>query len=268
MKTGCLGPQGSYSEQAAKVLSPRSEIALYRNFPAVVRSVEEGETDEIVLPIENTIQGGVLQNMDLLAERSDLFIVKEYIMPVSHRLVMKEGGSLSEIERVYSHAQAIGQCSVFLSECLPFAEKIPVESTAHSLSMVKGKGDACIVGEHLCKDLKGFTVYSEEIADEKKNFTYFELIKKGKKSIEGKSSKLIYFVAKLPHKAGSLYALLGILDEYKLNMTKIESRPIKDKPGEYRFFIEVEGDYSSPVILQALQKIEGACLEFKLLGCY
>jgi prephenate dehydratase len=268
MKTGCLGPQGSYSEQAAKHLSPDSEIVLYKNFPAVIRSIETGETDEIVLPIENTIQGGVLQNMDLLAERSDLFIVKEYVMPVNHRLVMKEGGTVSEIKRVFSHPQAIGQCSVFLSERLPSAQKVPAESTAQSLSMVKEKTDACIVGEHLCRNLQGFTVYPEEIADEKKNFTYFELIKKGKKYIEGKPSKLIYFVAKLSHTAGSLYALLGILNAYKLNMTKIESRPIKDKPGEYRFFIEIEGDYSSPVISQALQQIEGACLEFKLLGCY
>jgi prephenate dehydratase len=267
MKTGCLGPEGSYSEQATKALAPDSEIVLYQNFPAVIRSIENGETDEIVLPIENTIQGGVLQNMDLLAERSDLFIVKEYVMPVSHRLVMKEGGTMPEIKRVFSHPQAIGQCSVFLSERLPSAQKLPAESTAQSLSMVCEKTDACIVGEHLCKGLKGFTVYPEEIADEKKNFTHFALVKKGKEQLE-KHSDLLYFAAKLPHKAGSLYALLGILNEYKLNMTKIESRPIKDTPGEYRFFIEVEGDHSSPVVLQALQKIEGACLEFNLLGCY
>lgn len=267
MRTGCLGPEGSYSEQAAKQLAPQSEIMLYKTFPAVIRSLKEGETDEIVLPIENTIQGGVLQNMDLLAQEKDLFIVKEHIMPISHRLVMKEGTTMSDIKYVYSHPQAIGQCSVFLSERLPLAQTVATESTALGLSMVKGREDACIIGAHLCADLKGMTVYPDNIANEKKNFTYFQLIKKGKEWLD-KPSERIYFVAGLFHKPGALYSLLGVINGYGLNMTKIESRPIKDKPGEYRFFIEIEGDFQSPVITEALHKMEEACFKFKLLGCY
>lgn len=267
MKIGCLGPKGSYSELAAAKLSPSSEIVLYKNFPAVVRALETGEADEIVLPIENTIQGGVLQNMDLLAAKRDLFAVKEYIMPIEHRLVLWKGVELKDVKRVFSHPQALGQCSVFLSEKMPQARTVPVESTAAGFIAAEEKTDACIVGAQLCENLQDRTVYAENVADEKKNFTYFELVKKGEHWLE-KPTKYVYFVAKLLHRPGSLYRLLGVVDSYGLNMTKIESRPIKDKPGEYRFFIEVEGNYLSPEVQNAVADMKKVCEDFKLLGGY
>lgn len=267
MKIGCLGPCGSYSELAAAKLSPSAEIALYKNFPAVVNALNAGEVDEIALPIENTIQGGVLQNMDLLENEKNLFAVKEYALKIDHRLVMKAGASLADITKVYSHPQAIGQCSEFLSEKLPSAIPMPVSSTAESLSMVQNKNEACIVGSHMCEGLKGYTVYPENVADEKKNFTHFVLVKKGEEWLNAPSER-IYFVARLLHRPGSLFRLLGIINSYGLNMTKIESRPIKDKPGEYRFFIEVEGNYLAPETGNALADMKQLCQNFKLLGCY
>lgn len=269
MKIGCLGPAGSYSEVAAKKLSPDAEVVLFRNFPAVVSALRTGAVDEIALPIENTIQGGVLQNMDLLADERDLFAVREYILPIEHRLVYRKGGSLADIAKVYSHPQALGQCSVFLSEKLPHVRPMPVESTAEGLSRVKAPGDAAIVGAHLYAGLEecGLEAYPGNIADEKKNFTYFELVKKGEKWLDRPSTH-VYFVAKLLHRPGSLYRLLGVINSYGLNMTKIESRPIKDTPGEYRFFIEVEGNYLSAEMERALADMRRICQDFKLLGCY
>ena len=267
MKIGCLGPTGSYSELAAAEFSPSAQIVLYKNFPAVVKALKNGEVDEIALPIENTIQGGVLQNMDLLEQEENLFAVKAYALPIDHRLVTKEGVELVDITKVFSHSQAIGQCSVFLSEKLPSAQSVPVNSTAESLSMVQSKNDACIVGLHMCKNLQGYAVYPENIADEKTNFTHFVLVKKGEKCLQNPSER-IYFAARLLHKPGSLYRLLGIINSYGLNMTKIESRPIKDQPGEYRFFIEIEGNYLSPEISKALADMKKLCQSFKLLGCY
>lgn len=269
MKIGCLGPAGSYSELAAAKLSPSSEIVLFKNFPAVVDALKTGQVDEIALPIENTIQGGVLQNMDLLAEERDLFAVKEYILPVEHRLVHRAGASLADIRRIYSHPQALGQCSVFLSEKLPQAQAVPVESTAEGLARVRDESDACIVGAHLCEGLsaRGLEVYRGDIADEKKNFTYFELVKKGEEWLNHPTEH-VYFVAKLLHRPGSLYRLLGVINSYGLNMTKIESRPIKDAPGDYRFFIEVEGNYLAPETERALADMRKICQDFKLLGCY
>lgn len=269
MKVMCLGPSGSYSEEAAAVLAPGAEISFGRNFPSVVNALRTDSADAIVLPIENSLQGGVVQNMDLLAEERDMFAVSEYILPIRHRLVLRAGAALSDVKRVYSHAQALGQCSVFLSERLPGAQQLPTDSTALSLARVREKGDACIVSEKLALscDPAEYSVLGEEIADEKKNFTYFFLVKKGDECLR-RPSEHVYFVARLLHRPGSLYRLLGIVNSYSLNMTKIESRPIKDTPGEYRFFIEVEGNILSLTMQNAVSDMRRVCQDFKLLGCY
>lgn len=267
MKTGCLGPTGSYSEEAAKRLCPQSRIELFRTFPAVVRALKEGEVDEIVLPIENTLEGGVLQNMDLLAKEADLFSVREVVLRIEHRLVYKNGGTMSGIKRVFSHPQALGQCSVFLSEKLPQAQTVPTDSTAQGLNRLQSKEDACIIGSHLCAGLDGYTVYPGSIADEENDFTYFHLVKKGAEYLPLHSEK-VYFAAELHDRPGVLYVLLESISRHGLNMTKIESRPIKDRPGEYRFFIEVQGDYRSPKLTESLREIRDFCQHFKLLGAY
>lgn len=267
-KIGCLGPEGSYSCLAAKELSPGAEITLFKNFPSVVAALEKGEVDEIALPIENSIQGGVLQNMDLLADAEDLVAVKEYILPIEHRLVTLAGASLSEITEVYSHPQALGQCSVFLSERMPQARLVPTDSTAAGLGAVSAPFRACIVGRHFTETLgHGYAVFPECIADEEKNYTHFELVKKGEENFCAPTSR-VYFAAQILHRPGSLYALLGVVNRYGLNMTKIESRPIKNLLGEYRFFIEVEGDYFTDKMRSALAEIKTYCRKFRLLGCY
>ena len=120
-KVACLGPEGSYSELAAKVMRPKSRVLLCEDFPSVFAALTSGEADCAVVPIENTIQGGVLQNLDLMQKSADLYAVKEYILPIDHRLAMREGASLSDIKKVFSHQQALSQCSDFLNEKLPMA---------------------------------------------------------------------------------------------------------------------------------------------------
>lgn len=174
---------------------------------------------------------------------------------------------MSEIKRVFSHPQAIGQCSVFLSEKLPRAQTVPTDSTAQGLRLLSSSGDACIVGAHLCDGLDGYTVFSGNIADEENDFTYFHLIRKGETSLPEKSRR-VYFAAELTDRPGALCGLLTAIDRYGLNMTKIESRPIKDRPGEYRFFIELDGDYRSPVLTDVFRDIRAICQHVKLLGAY
>lgn len=267
MTTGCLGPTGSYSQEAAKRLCLDATIRLYPNFPAVVEALRKGEVDEIVLPIENTLEGGVQQNMDLMAKEEDLFAVKELILRIEHRLIYPKGTALSDIRRVFSHPQALGQCSVFLSERLPQAQMVPTDSTAQGPERIERTGDACIVGAHLCRELTGYDVYPGNIADEENDFTYFHLIRKGEQFLP-KHSEKVYFAAELLDRPGALCVLLAAIDRHGLNMTKIESRPIKDRPGEYRFFIELDGDYHSPTLVSAIGEIRGICQHFKLLGAY
>lgn len=260
-KIGCLGPDGSYSQLAARQFCKECEIALYADFSAVVEALERGETDYAVLPIENSIQGGVLKNLDLLAER-DVFEIEETVLTIDHRLATLEGVPLTAVERVYSHEQAIGQCSLYLHEKLPNARCIATRSTAESLSQLDGHS-AGIVGAHVRRE--GVVLSSENIADEQKNYTRFMLLERRSGQLPA-SSGMVFFCAVTEHKPGSLVELLQIFARHGLNLTRIESRPIKDVFGEYRFFIEFAGDIGSESVHGALAEAEKVCRQFRILG--
>lgn len=265
MKVAYLGPEGSYSSLAAKSLCPGGEYFPCQSFYATVSTLLNGGADFIVLPVENTLQGAVAQNLDLLYAHAELFAVKEYVLRIDHRLVTKKGTRLSEIKRIFSHEQAILQCGKFIADFLPDAKIIYTDSTAESLSKITEDSDAGIAGSHMARD--GFTVSPENIADEKKNFTHFLLVTKGKEQLPAHSQR-VYFAASCPHEPGALLKMLQILAVYDLNMTKIESRPKKDSPGEYNFFIEFEGDYAAHGVQAALARLKEYTRYFKLLGCY
>lgn len=263
-KISCLGPKGSYSELAAERFGGGdAEIVLCRNFAETIRKLESGETDYAAIPIENSIQGGVLQNLDLL-ERSDVFAEEELVLPIDHRLALKKGVSLAQIIRVYSHEQAIGQCAEFLRAKLPNAQCVHTSSTAESLSKLD-ENSAGIVGAHVRAE--GVVLSAENIADEKKNFTRFLRLTRATERTE-LSSRMIFLCAVLKHEPGALFRFLHIFAEGGVNLTRIESRPIKDVFGEYRFFIEFEGDISDGKVKRLLQTAEADCAQFRILGAY
>lgn len=282
MKIAFLGPEGSYSHVAGQMFlkaeAPKGERKVndwdecipFRNFADVFSAVANGRVDSAVVPISNSLQGGVLQNLDLLQAHEDLYAVKELIIRIDHRLVYKAGTKLSDIGRVYSHRQALDQCMEFLSKKLPFASLRETESTAFGLSRAmedaSGKSVA-IVGAHTENLRSGFVMSEESISDEKNNYTHFILIRKGKESLP-KTSSRIFFSTVCPHKPGSLLQLLQIISRYGINMTKIESRPVKNRVGEYRFFIEAECNIGDNSVQDMIQHIRENTLECKLLGAY
>ena len=281
MKIAFLGPEGSYSHLSAELfLQAESkdgekgvnfdECIPFRNFLEVLNAVSSGRVDAATIPIENSLQGGVSQNLDLLQASMDLYAVSEQVIKIDHRLIYKEGVTLSQIGRVYSHRQALDQCFAFLSKNIPFASLRETESTAFGISKAmedeSGKS-AAIAGAHASNLRNGFVMSKESIADEKNNFTQFLLIKKSEKALPVNSNR-IFFSAVCPHKPGSLLALLEVISNYGVNMTKIESRPVKNRPGDYRFFIEAECDIASRNTSDMLAEIKRNTLECKLLGAY
>ncbi len=281
MKIAFLGPEGSYSHLAAKeflktestgkkCVGDWDECVPFRNFPEVLAAVENGRVEAAAIPIENSIQGGVSQNLDLLQDATNLFAVKELTLRVDHRLVYKEGVKLSEIGRVYSHRQALDQCAAYLSKEMPFASLRETESTGFGISRAmedeSGKS-AAIAGAHIDNLRSGFVMGEECISDEKNNYTHFLLIKKGEETLP-KMSQRIFFSAVCPHRPGSLLALLQLIAKSDINMTKIESRPVKNRPGDYRFFIEADCDIASAEVVEMLNAIQVNTLECKLLGAY
>ena len=281
MKIAFLGPEGSYSHVAAQTFLKTEggkkryagdwdECIPFRNFAEVFSAVETGRVDAAAVPIENSLQGGVLQNLDLLQSHENLYATSAIVIRIDHRLAYKEGVKFSEIGRVYSHRQALDQCVAFLNKEMPFASLRDAESTAFGLARAmeddSGKS-AAIVGAHTEITRKGFVKSEEGIADEKNNFTQFLLVKKGKDSLPTNSER-IYFSAVCPHRPGSLLELLDIIAKHGINMTKIESRPVKNKVGNYRFFIEAECDIASEEMGRLFENIEKNTLECKLLGAY
>ena len=173
-----LGPKGSYSSLAAKALAPEARELPCGSFYAAADALERGVADCAVRPVENTLQGAVTQNLDLLYASPDLFAVREYLLKIEHRLIAKEGAKLSDIRRVFSHEQAILQCGKFIAQNLPQAKIVCTDSTMQSVSRIAEAGDAGIVGSHVRAE--GLSFIGENIADEPKNFTHFLLIKKGR----------------------------------------------------------------------------------------
>lgn len=281
MKIAFLGPEGSYSHLAAKAFLESEkgkqtetggwdECIPFRNFSEVLAAVESGKADAAALPIENSLQGGVSQNLDLMQLTENMYAVKEYVLRIEHHLIYKAGVKLSEIGRVYSHRQALDQCLEYLDRELPFASLRETESTAFGMTKAmeddSGKS-AAIAGAHAVHLRNGFVMGEECISDEKRNFTHFLLVKKGVENMPAHSQR-VFFSAVCPHRKGSLLELLQIIASYNINMTKIESRPVKDTPGHFRFFIEADCDIGSAEVQEMLASIKNNTLECKLLGAY
>lgn len=265
MKISCLGPDGSYSHLAVKNLCPDAEVELCRTFSQAVSELIKENADGVILPIENSIQGGVLQNLDLLQKSEDLYAVKEYVLKIDHRLAYMAGAKKEDIKIIYSHQQALSQCEEYIRTNFPEARLVNTNSTSESLDMIRDFSAAGIVGSHMKRE--GIVISPENIADETSNFTHFLLVERGYENIEPHTSK-VFFSAVCKHRPGTLLKLLQVIYVYDLNMTKIESRPIKSSPGEYRFFIEFEGDYADWKVKKAIEDIKAECRSFKLIGAY
>lgn len=264
-KVSCLGPDGSYTCLAARSLCGGAEIVPCHTFSQAVDMALAGEVDAVVMPIENTINGGVLQNLDLLAGNDGLAAVREYTLKIDHRLITLAGAERGKINRIFSHRQALEQCAAYLNANYPNAELVAENSTAASLSCIKLPTDAAIAGAQCAGE--GYDVSPECISDEKNNFTHFLLVVKGGPRAATRSAK-VFLTFTCRHVPGALLNMLSIIYDHSLNMTKIESRPIKDRPGEYRFFVEVEGDYSSAEMKNALRAVEREAHSFRVLGAY
>ena len=265
LKTGYLGPEGTYSSLAANKLCADSRLIAYPSFFTLFAALKSGEVGAIVLPIENTLNGAVTQNLDLLQETEGVYAKAACAVKIEHHLITATGCDKSKIKRIYSHPQALAQCAKYLALNFPQAKLLETASTAESLDKIKSEGDACIAGAHCRRN--GFELSEHSISDEKKNYTQFLLVENGEPAEDAFSDR-IFFTVTCRHKAGALADLLLILKENQINITEIESRPIKDKTGEFRFFMEAEGNYADPAVKSALEKLKAASHSFKLLGCY
>lgn len=266
---GYLGPNGTFSHQAAMDWSRgKEEIKEFSTIYSCILAVQDGKTDRAIVPIENSIDGSVNTTLDALAFDVDLFITDEYILRISENLMVKKGAKKEDIKIITSHPQPIGQCSKLLSR--EFAEmRIEfAESTAAAAKRAAASdGSIACIGSPSVAELYGLEILYADCGDETNNSTRFVIIEKNQntKVTEHDKSSIVFA---LDNKAGSLYGALELLAKEKINMTKIESRPMKDKLGKYVFFIDIDGNIDDAAIYFALDKVRQNTQFYKFLGSY
>ncbi|MGN1104054.1 MAG: prephenate dehydratase [Candidatus Coproplasma sp.] len=262
---GYLGPKGTYSHLAAISFGAGCTLTAYPSFPSLMAALKQGEVDKIVLPVENTLNGAVVQNLDLLQATDNIWACDFKKIKVDHRLITLKGAALSGITTIYSHEQALAQCANYLYNHFPKARLVATASTAESITHLNSSNVAAIAGSQ-CADER-FDLSADTISDEPNNYTSFLLVVCGTPAKTQKSKK-IFCSATCLHESGALISLLSVLADAGINLTKIESRPIKDKDGEFRFFIEFDGDYSDADLQKTLESLRQKSTSLKILGCY
>ena len=260
------GVEGAYSHIVTKKLFPDINIENVNTFEDAIKEVLDGNALYCVVPIENSSAGIVTDVYDLLLKK-DVVIVAEYDLHISHCLLGTKDADIEDIKTVYSHPQALMQCTSYLREHTDWSQ-VSFLNTAVSAKKVKddnSKAQAAIASE-LSANLYDLKILDRGINRNSNNTTRFVVLSKEK--IFSESSNKLSLILELPHEKGMLYNILGIFVLNGLNLVKIESRPIPEKTFEYRFFIDIEGNLNSPNVSNVLEILKEKVPFLKVLGNY
>lgn len=261
------GVEGAYSHQASmEYFGEDGDLFHVKTWEEAMRAVEEGRADYGVLPIENSSAGAVSDNYDLLIKYHN-YIVAEIFLPVKHALLGVPGGSLEQIHRVFSHPQALMQCSEYLNSHGEWSQ-ISVENTAVAAKKVLEERDpsqAAVASEAAAR-LYGLQILRSGINHNKDNVTRFIVVSREK--VYRKDAGKISLCFELPHRSGTLYNMLSNFIYNNVNMRMIQSRPIPGRNWEYRFFVDIEGRLDEPAVTNALKGVSEEAANLRILGNY
>ncbi|HYI25277.1 MAG TPA: prephenate dehydratase [Thermomicrobiales bacterium] len=270
MTIAFLGPRGTNSEDAAILHGgPDAELSAFSSMPALTSAVETGMAEVAVLPIENSIEGPVSTTLDLLIHETPLRICAEVVVPIQHVLVTVEGARLDQIATVVSHPQGLAQCRRFLERFLPTAEQVAWLSTAGAIKEVVDSGDPtrAAIGPNRAQELYGGQVLARDIQDIRSNLTRFVVLARNDSPPTGRDKTSLGFTVK-ENVPGILFQVFSRFAERDVQLTKIESRPIKGRLGLYVFLLDFEGHRADPVIAEILDELGGLLKELKVFGSY
>ncbi len=261
---GFQGEHGAWGEMAARAFDPKAIPITLKEFPDVFSAVEKSQLDFGIVPVENSIEGAVNQVNDLLVETS-LQIVGEVRIPVHHCLLALPETDYRDIKVVYSHPQALAQCRGFITRNK--LEPRPFYDTAGAAMMLSNERPkaAAAIASRLSAELYGLEVLKENIEDHDSNSTRFVVLARQKSQKKGNKCSIIFSTT---HKAGSLFGVLKIFSDAGINLTRIESRPIRDETKKFAFLMDFAGSDSDPKIAAVLEKVKESAPTYKFLGCY
>lgn len=263
-KVSFQGERGAYSEAAAKSFFNEDIMTIpQKTFADTLEATSRNDSDFSVLPVENSIEGSVGESYDLLYSTS-LNVTGEIYHKIEHCLI--GNGNLDEIDAVYSHPQALGQCRKFIEE--RNLKTIPTYDTAGSVRIVKelDKSNCACIASKAASALYQMPIIAEKIANNLNNYTRFLVLSKNKSSESGRDKTSIIFSIK--HEPGSLFRIIENFNKNNVNLTKIESRPTKESAWEYNFYVDFEGHENNPSISSMLRDIKEETIFMKVLGSY
>ncbi len=265
IRAAYLGPEATFTHLAAlRYLGRSTELIPETSISKVFDAVEHNHAACGVVPIENSTEGVVGATLDRFLD-SSLKITSETTLPISHHLLSRSG-NLRTLRRIYSHPQAIAQCRNWLDQNLPHIPVIETDSTAKAAEKAAADSQAAgIAGEHAA-EIYGLKILKRHIEDNPNNMTRFLVIGKKSPSRTGQDKTSVLFSVK--DQVGVLYQMLEPFYQKKINLTKIESRPLKKKAWEYIFFIDMDGHFEDKKIREAIHALEKKCLFLKVLGSY
>lgn len=261
------GERGAFSEEAAvKLLGEEIQLVPRPTFESLFVAIDEAAADYVLAPVENSLAGSVHRSYDLLLE-SSLHIAAEVIIPIRHHLIGCAGASFDGIESVESHPVALAQCERFFA-AHPQLQRIATEDTAGSVAKVVERGDptrAAIAGIRAA-NIYGGTVLRGNLEDHAENYTRFVLLTSLNSETLGADK--LSLVMKLPHKSGALHRALQPFADRGIDLLKIESRPIKGRPWEYHFYLDLQASTGDEKVIEALTELRERAAEVRVLGCY
>ena len=262
----CQGVEGAYSQLACDRLFTLPNVFYCATFDAVFSAIESGLCRYGVIPVENSTAGSVNAVYDLMM-RHNFRIVRSVRLKIDHCLLARPGAQLSDIKEIYSHEQAISQCSRFL-QGLPGVTVVCCENTAAAAKRVaeSGRTDVAALASRACVGLYGLESLAASVQDQGNNYTRFVCIAKELEIYPGADRTSLMMV--LPHHPGSLYKVLSRFNALGVNMNKLESRPMPDRNFEFMFYFDLETSVYAPQFTQLMGELPELCEEFTYLGSY
>ncbi len=262
----CQGVEGAYSQLACEKLFRRPNVLYFSNFEAVFAAIDKGLCRYGVIPLENSTAGSVNMVYDLMM-RHNFRIVRSVRLKVDHNLLAKPGVALEDIQEVYSHEQAISQCSAFF-QAHPQIRVVRCANTAEAAQLVaqSDRRDIAALSSRSCAELYGLNCLLSACQDQKNNYTRFICIGKNLEIYPGADRTSLMVV--LPHRPGSLYKLLSRFYALGINLNKLESRPLPDRDFEFMFYFDLDTSVYSPQFMELMGELDDVCESFAYLGSY
>jgi len=262
-----LGPPGTFSEEAALLHDPQAEFLPLQSIAAVAAAVEAGMAGEGIIPIENSLEGSVGEALDLLIHESSLSIRRELVLPIEHCLLAPPGTTVEAIGAIFSHPHALAQCRKFIERCFPKAQMVAALSTAAAVEEMLARSDAAAIATHRAAQIYNVQALARGIQDRQANLTRFVVLADADHPPTGHDKTSIAF-SFADDRPGLLVAILAEFARRSINLTKVESRPTKERLGEYIFLLDLEGHRQDPPVAEGLKAVAGQVALLKVFGSY